>query len=70
MDTITVNGKERPLPENSSLDTIVKMYSDIREGETYFVKLNGNTVNSILDNTDIEVKAGDVLDVYPLILGG
>ena len=46
------------------------MYSDIREGETYFVKLNGNTVNSILDNTDIEVKAGDVLDVYPLILGG
>ncbi len=67
---ITVNGKEYPLPEDAKLDTAVKLYSDIAEGDTYFVRLNGKTVNSIIDGTDQLLAPGDVLDVFPLIIGG
>ena len=69
-NTIIVNGEEREIPESRLLDDVVQLYGNILKGESYFVKLNGVTINSILHDADVYVKPGDRLEVFPLVIGG
>lgn len=70
MKTITVNNRIQELPEDRSVKNIVRLYSDIGENDAYFVKLNGKILNSIIDGEDTQICEGDVLEVFPLIIGG
>lgn len=71
MDFITVNGKECEIPEDANIRNIVRLYSDIDvDYDPFFAVVNGKTINSIIDGTGYEVKAGDVIEIHPLVIGG
>lgn len=70
MKNISVNGKIKELPEDNSLKNIVALYSGFGKDESYFVKLNGRIINSIIDDEEVFVEDGDVLEIFPLIIGG
>jgi len=67
---IIVNGTEKEIPESHLLEDVVRLYGNILEGDSYFVKLNGETINSILHDTDVQIKEGDVIEIFPLVIGG
>lgn len=70
MATVTVNSIEKELPESRKLSDVVYACSDIREGDMFFAKVNGKLISSITDASETTVEPGDVIEVYPLVIGG
>jgi len=59
---IYVNNEEKKLPASGLLEDVIKAYWDTSECDTYFVKLNGQTINSILNDDDVVVNEGDKIE--------
>ena len=36
----------------------------------FFAKINGKLINSLTDASEVFVEPGDVIEVYPLVIGG
>lgn len=70
MIDVVINGKECEIPENKSLKEIAVLYGGIAEGEPFFAKINGKTVNSIIDDNEVHINEDDVIEIFPLVLGG
>lgn len=70
MDIITVNKAEKELPPSRKLSDVVSLYGGINEGDMFFAKINGKLINSITDASEVFVEPGDVIEVYPLVIGG
>jgi len=67
---IYVNNEEKKLPASGLLEDVIKAYWDTSECDTYFVKLNGQTINSILNDDAVIVSEGDKIEIFPLVMGG
>lgn len=71
MNTITVlmEGQEKKLPSGTVLRQAIEQLSPYGS-EAVICKFNGKTVCSIDPELEETVHDGDVLEIYPLIIGG
>ncbi len=67
--TVTVSGERRDLPAGFTLKEAIEAYSPYGE-EAVICRLNGEAVKSIDEATENVLHDGDVLEIYPLIIGG
>lgn len=66
---VVICGEERSLPEGTTLAQAIEMYSPYGE-EAVICRLNGRSVRSIDESIAEALNDGDVLEIYPLIIGG
>lgn len=62
-------GEARRLPAGTTLAQAIEAYSPYGQ-EAVICRLNGQMVRSIDDTDAYTLGDGDVLDIYPLIIGG
>ena len=67
--TITVCGEHRQTQAGTTLEQALKTFTPYGE-EAVICKLNGTAVKSIDSGTKCILHEGDVLEIYPLIIGG
>ena len=66
---VTVCGTPRPLPAAWTLSQTIQAYTPYGE-EAVICRLNGSIIRSIDTETEQRMGDGDVLEIYPLIIGG
>ena len=66
---VTVCGAPQELPEGATLAEAIGTFSPYGE-EAVICRLNGQMVRSIDDTAAYVLRYGDVLEIYPLIIGG
>ena len=62
-------GEARRLPAGTTLAQAIEAYSPYGQ-EAVICRLNGQMVRSIDDTEAHVLRDGDVLEIYPLIIGG
>lgn len=67
--TVTVCGTPRQLPADWTLAQTIEAYTPYGE-EAVICRLNGSIIRSIDTETAQPMGDGDVLEIYPLIIGG
>ena len=67
---ITVNGEKREMPESGLLKDVVALYGDGIEKDMYIAKVNERVIHSVIDGNDTEVRPGDTIDLFALVIGG
>ena len=67
---ITVNGEEKKMPESRLLRDVVALYGEGIENDLYIAKVNGDVIHSVIDGTATEIKPGDVIELFALVIGG
>ena len=66
---ITVNGRSCQAQEQLSLAQALRQFSPYGD-EAVVCRLNGASYKSVDVNDHIRLQAGDVLEIYPLVIGG
>ena len=66
---VTILGESVSLPAGTTVQQAIAQYTPYGE-EAVVCRLNGETVRSIDPEHDPEMREGDVLEIYPLIIGG
>jgi len=66
---VTILGERVSLPTGTTVHQAIAQYTPYGE-EATVCRLNGETVRSIDPEHDPAMKDGDVLEIYPLIIGG
>jgi hypothetical protein len=66
---VDICGTLHTLPEGVTLAQAIETYSPFGQ-EAVICRLNGQMVRSIDDTDAYTLGDGDVLDIYPLIIGG
>lgn len=69
MMNVTVDGCLRDIPQGSTLAYVLACYSPYGE-EATVARVNGVPRKSIDAREDVVLHEGDVIDIYPLIIGG
>lgn len=67
---ITVNDELREVPIGVTLEKVAELFGDRDATGSVFIVHNGNLFNGLLDKCDIVVADGDVIQIYPLVIGG
>lgn len=67
--TITVCGEQRELPADATLHDAITRFTPYGD-EAVICKLNGASVKSIDEDLAHPMHDGDVLEIFPLIIGG
>ena len=66
---LTVNGKEYDVAEQFSLEDALHAFSQYGDEATVCL-LNGKSHRSVDPLASIVLQEGDMLDIFPLIIGG
>ena len=69
MIEVTICDEKKSLPEGTTLAQAIEQFSPYGE-EAVICRLNGKSVRSIDESTAQALNDGDVLEIYPLIIGG
>ena len=66
---ITVNEEPREVEEGFTVFRAIERYSPYGD-DALICRLNGEVIKSIDESADIELREGDTLVMYPLVIGG
>ena len=66
---ITINGHTQEIPCGSSLACALALFSPYGD-EACVVRLNGAVYKSIDALDDITLHSDDIIEIYPLVIGG
>ena len=66
---VTVDGVQRDVPAASTLAYVLKRFSPYGD-EATVARVNGVPRKSVDEPEEVALHAGDVVDIYPLIIGG
>lgn len=66
---ITVDGYVREVPEGTSLAEALALFSPYGD-EATVARVNGVPHKSVDEPKEIVLREGDVIDIYPLVIGG
>lgn len=66
---VTICDEPRTLPEGTTFQEAVARFTPYGD-EATICKLNGQSVKSIDMDETCPLKEGDVIEIYPLIIGG
>lgn len=69
MISVTVCGHPQQLEEGCSVTRAIARFTPYGD-EAVICRLNGEVLRSIDSHTDRLMQDGDVLEIYPLIIGG
>ena len=66
---ITVNGDMQEISEDASLESALALFSPYGD-EATVARVNGTPHKSVDGADKIKLNEGDVIDIYPLVIGG
>ncbi len=67
--TVTICGQPRQLPAGTTAAEAIARFTPYGE-EAVICRLNGQVIRSIDTDNHQSLSDGDVLEIYPLIIGG
>ena len=66
---VVIDGVDREVEEGFTVRLAIERFSPYGD-EALICKLNGEVIRSIDESCDVALTEGDVLEMYPLIIGG
>jgi len=67
--TVSINGSSIPAEEGLLLTDAIRRYSPYGD-EAVIAVYNGRTIRSIDEPDDTVMSDGDILNIFPLVIGG